>query len=138
MKKILAATDGSENSKRALLEAKDYSKCTGRDIVIVTVVEPKGLTTVGYHYKHLDKEAKKEGNLLLEKSSELLHDLEENVETKLLVGNPADLIIKEAEEEEYHLIIMGNRGLGTFQRAMLGSVSHNVLNHAKVNTFIVK
>lgn len=139
MKKILVATDGSKNSKRALLEAKSYAKCTGRDVIIVTVIEPLGrYTTVGYQYEKLSKRARDRGNMLLEKASELLADLEENVETKLLVGNPGDKIIKESEEDDYDLIIMGSRGLGTFQRAMLGSVSNKVLNHGKLNVFIVK
>ncbi|MGO1470886.1 MAG: universal stress protein, partial [Tissierella sp.] len=57
---------------------------------------------------------------------------------KLRRGDPADAIIKETEKEDYDLVVMGSRGLGTFSRAILGSVSNKVLNHVETNVLIVK
>ena len=45
---------------------------------------------------------------------------------------------KEAKEGDYDLIVMGSRGQGAFSKALLGSVSKKVLNHAEKNVLIVK
>ena len=65
-------------------------------------------------------------------------DFEGKVNTLLKAGDPADVIIKEAEEGEYDILVMGSRGLGTFSRAMLGSVSNKVLNHVGINVLVVR
>ena len=53
-------------------------------------------------------------------------------------GDAAEEIIKYAEEIGSSLIIMGNRGLGTFTKAFVGSVSEKVLTHACCSVLIVK
>lgn len=53
-------------------------------------------------------------------------------------GDAAEEIIKYAEEIGSNLIIMGNRGLGTFTKAFVGSVSEKVLTHACCSVLIVK
>ena len=140
-KKILVAVDGSENSKRALLEAKKYGEGFSGDITILSVVKPM----VPGHYSYL-KPPTPEDNKVLEDASKFL--LQESlkafdgysgdVEAKLRRGNPADEILREAEEEGYDLIVMGSRGLGVFSRSFLGSVSNKVLNHADTNILIIR
>ena len=53
-------------------------------------------------------------------------------------GDAAEEIIRYAEEIGSSLIIMGNRGLGTFTKAFVGSVSEKVLTHACCSVLIVK
>ena len=52
----------------------------------------------------------------------------DEVETALLFGNPASLILSTAEAEDADLIVMGMRGLGELEGLLLGSVSYKV-NH---------
>lgn len=52
----------------------------------------------------------------------------DEVETALLFGNPASLILSAAEAEGADLIVMGMRGLGELEGLLLGSVSYKV-NH---------
>jgi len=58
--------------------------------------------------------------------------------TVILVGSPAAAIVEFAESEGCDLIVMGSRGLGSFKEFVLGSVSHNVVQHAKAPVLIVK
>lgn len=53
-------------------------------------------------------------------------------------GDAAEEIIKYAEEIGSSLIVMGNRGLGTFSKALVGSVSDKVLNHSCCSVLIIK
>ena len=47
-------------------------------------------------------------------------------------------IVARADQEEADLIVMGSRGRGAVRSAVLGSVSHYVLNHARVPVLIVR
>ena len=139
--KILVAVDGSENSKRALIEAKEYGDVFGGDITILSVVKPM----VPGHYSYLkpptpedNKVLEDASKFLLQESLKVFDDFEGEVKAKLRRGNPADEILREVEEEGYDLIIMGSRGLGVFSRSFLGSVSNKVLNHADTNILIIK
>lgn len=140
-KKILVAVDGSENSKRALIEAKEYGDVFGGDITILTVVKPM----VPGHYSYLKPPTPEDNEVLenasrflLQESLKVFDNYEGFVEAKLRRGNPADEILREEEEEGYDLIIMGSRGLGVFSRSFLGSVSNKVLNHADTNVLVIK
>ncbi|AEI39505.1 universal stress protein [Paenibacillus mucilaginosus] len=59
-------------------------------------------------------------------------------EARLLQGAPGKVILAHAEEAGCDLIILGSRGLSTLGEFMLGSVSHHVVQHAKVPVLIVK
>lgn len=61
-----------------------------------------------------------------------------NAERIVLGGSPAGSIVSYAETEQCDLIVMGSRGLGALKEFVLGSVSHNVLQHAKIPVLIIK
>lgn len=141
MKKILVSTDGSENAKRALEEAKMIAGCTGADVDILNVV--KNISTSPYmlvndeSMKTMD-DLEGFGKKILDDAEKIFEDFPGEVNLKLISGNPADIIIKEGNEGKYDLIVMGNRGLGTFSRTMTGSVSSKVLNHSNIDVMIIK
>ncbi len=141
MKKILVATDGSETSNKALIEARKIgelreSKITIINIVNDVVIHPY-LVTQDYSIKtneglvSLSKE-------LLNEALKLFEGFSGEVEVKQRIGSAGREIIEEANEGGYDLLVMGNRGLGAISRAMLGSVSNKVLNHVKTDVLIVK
>lgn len=53
-------------------------------------------------------------------------------------GHAGEVIVRYAVEEQYDLIVMGSRGLGRFERLLLGSVSNYVGNHASCPVLIVR
>lgn len=139
--KILVAVDGSENSKRAIIEAKKYGEFFNGKITLLTVLKP----IVPGHYSYLEPpkpddfdRLEKEGEAILTESLSVFGYSTENINTVIRKGNPADEILQEAEKGQYDLIIMGSRGLGVFSRSFLGSVSNQVLNHTHTNVLIIK
>lgn len=140
MKKILVTTDGSENSVRALEMAKKQAELTEGELTILTVIDP--ISMYGYSYPELSERDTKvltsAGEYVLTEALKVLENFQGEIETKLKNGSPADEILKEAENGDYDLIVMGSRGLGVFSRRMLGSVSHKILNHTQTNVMIIK
>lgn len=139
MQKFLVPVDGSYNSKRALVEAREYAKNLDAEITIVNVVKNlRQYSSIGDESLTVKKTLTDKSYKILEKSLEPFDGYQVKVNTKLLKGNPAEQIIKEADEGNYDLIIMGSRGMGTFSRSILGSVSNKVLNHTDKNVLIIK
>lgn len=138
--KILVAIDGSEHSKRVLTKAQEQGIQDDNEITILTIVDPIALGR--YRYSELselnDKVLENAGEAILADALEMVEDFQGTVHTKLEKGSPADAILKEAEDGEYDLIIMGSRGYGVFSKSILGSVSHKVLNHTEIDVYIVK
>lgn len=141
MKKILVATDGSDNSEKALIEARKYAECSSGEITILTIVESlvmKVCISLEDDAMLDNEKSKNAGETILKNSLNLLDDFKGEVNTKLRRGNPADEIIREAESGDYDIIVMGSKGLGAFSRTLLGSVSNKVLNHSNKSVFIIK
>ncbi len=141
MKKILIAIDGSENSKKALIKAKELAELKTSDIYILTVVENlKGTPTV---ISSDDKDARiskeiQDAEDLLKVALELFKDYPGVVKADYKVGDVATKIIEVVEDRGIDLIVMGRRGLGTFSRTFLGSISNKVLNNVSTSVLIVK
>lgn len=53
-------------------------------------------------------------------------------------GNPADEILKIAEEDESGLVVLGSRGLSGIHSLVAGSVSRRVSHHAAASVLLVK
>jgi nucleotide-binding universal stress UspA family protein len=65
----------------------------------------------------------------------------EKVEYKtisILGSNPARALQSIAKEENFDLIVVGNRGLGGTASLLLGSVSRQVVTDAVCNVLVVK
>lgn len=53
-------------------------------------------------------------------------------------GDPAAQILAEASDAHADLIVTGSRGLGAFERLVIGSVARNVLLHADASVLVVR
>ena len=59
------------------------------------------------------------------------------IATKVRTGNPSEEILKEADEQDYNLIIMGRKGRTAFKDLILGGVSTTVLQHIRKPTVAI-
>jgi nucleotide-binding universal stress UspA family protein len=60
------------------------------------------------------------------------------VVTHARAGEPAHVLLEIAEEQGADLIVVGARGLTSFQRFLLGSVSGKLAHHASCSLLIVR
>lgn len=137
-KKIVVAYDGSPDSKKALKMAIDLAKDLTAAIAVVSVYNiPYGLADGGYYgelSKDYDKLAEKkaaEGKKICEEAGIPVH-------SEVLQGDPADEIIKYAQQEKVYLILIGTRGLGGFAQLVMGSVAHRVVTYSKIPVLVAK
>ena len=143
MKSILVATDGSITSNKALIECRDLAECTGARVTIINVASlPLPLNISAKDHIIIEQEAimrnKEKSIQLLNKELAIFEGFSGEISIVTRSGDAGEEIIKEAEEGDYDLIIMGSRGRGIFSRTILGSVSNKVLNHLNKNVLIVK
>ena len=122
--KILLGIDGSENSKKALMEAATIAKkCVG-SIKVITV------------YKQ-GMEAKAEA--IINEAKQMLEKEKVDYATISILGsNPARALEHIANNEKFDLIVVGSRGLGSKASILLGSVSRQIVATANCNVLVVK
>lgn len=148
--KILAAIDGSEHAWKALDLAADMAKQHGARLIVLHVVPFEPMSEVlrafaeaeqmpveeeegRYHYArtlgdHLTRSAEARARA---------RGLS-NVVGRTVEGKPADQILEVAGSEHVDMIVLGSRGLSDARALFLGSVSHNVANHAACTCVTVK
>ena len=145
-KKILVATDGSEQAQNALEHAAISAQKWGALLTILSVVPPPTPMILG------DVQFGRDFSLDLEKAFTAYHlgVLDEakktlkakypsvSVTTQLKKGTVALKIIEASENEDLDLIIIGSRGLSGLSCFLLGSISNYVVNHCKKPVLVVK
>lgn len=53
-------------------------------------------------------------------------------------GHPAETLVGFADKQKADLVVIGSRGMGGFQRLLLGSVSTSVLHHAHCSVLVMR
>jgi nucleotide-binding universal stress UspA family protein len=130
---VVVGYDGSEASRKAL----DYaaSRVNGGKLFVVTAVVPPPEWMGNPGWQQIVDQEHTRGTELLE---EAVGHLPESVDcsTELLEGPAADAIVGVADARHADAIVVGSRGLGRV-RAVLGSVSHDVLHLAECPVIVV-
>lgn len=134
VRRVLLAFDGSESSCRAGMAAVELAQSLQVSLTVLSAWEPG----------HASKEETQEE--IKQRAEQLITQRVEEAFKPTGVaytlcheeGHPAEVISQFAEENAIDLIVMGNRGLGSFQRLLLGSVSHAVLHHAHCPVLVVR
>jgi nucleotide-binding universal stress UspA family protein len=142
-RRILLATDGSEESELAALRAVDLAERTDSELHVVHVgVVPSFLKSypgvLGYERK-LYKELEEVSRELLRKQSWRVKVAGGTVAgTHLRMGEVDLEIVALAKELGADLIVMGCRGHRGIRRAIEGSISDAVIRHAPCPVLVVR
>lgn len=127
---ILVPVDGSEPNLKAIQEAKNMALKTQSKVILLHVVD------VDYLLDHsILNELKEQKARILNNAYDHFKGLD--VEKYLVLGDPAEEIIKKADEENADLIIMAKRGLTGLKRYLIGSVTSKVVTHSEVPVLIL-
>ncbi len=147
LKKILVATDGSENAKRAIQTATDLARKDNAELVLIHVVaqfvpiySPVGASSWAVDYSTYYDDLEKEGKKLINQTVEEAKSQGVNAKGEVLraVASTVATIVEEASKENCDLIVVGTRGLGGFKKLLLGSVSSGVVAHAHCAVLVVR
>ena len=121
---LLAATDGSEVSMRAIEFMCDMASRMQLPVVVLSVA------------KDASERAKAEE--ALKKAEEFLKGYNIKAEILLHIGEPYRVILDVVTQRDLDLIVLGNRGLKGVSKLILGSVSEKVVANSDRGVLIVK
>lgn len=141
MKKILLATDGSDNAKDAANFLAHLPHDNKIELTVVSAIQLPGAvqdSVVG----DLASEALKEETTKAEKA---FADIETifsgaNVSLKHVIrsGHAAETIVQAAQDFQPELVVVGAKGHSLVQRVLLGSTSDYVATHAPCSVLVVR
>jgi nucleotide-binding universal stress UspA family protein len=138
-KPVIAGTDGSQESLRAVEWAAREAALRGASLRVVAIpVLPPRMTpnpstpgTVAGTIEHSTSQA-------LAAAAQQAAALEPGlaIETELLAGAPAEVLVQIAPDAS--MLVLGSRGAGGFTALILGSVSRYVATHAPVPVVLAR
>jgi nucleotide-binding universal stress UspA family protein len=134
-KSILVAWDGSDHARRALAEAVDLARTQDARLTLLSIAAPIHAWP-GSVPPIAEADLESGAEQILAEGEALVPD-GIAVSGRTAIGYPGTELLKRAAAANHDLIVMGSRGRGAIRSAVLGSVSHFVLNHAKVPVLIV-
>jgi nucleotide-binding universal stress UspA family protein len=145
--KILLATDGSEEAQLASSSVADLAKRTGSELHLVYVghmhpvyyESPGALALDPDLQGRMGARAEEGARTMLDEQVQRVREAGGEVAgAHAKLGRPDAEIVGLAEELGAGLIALGSRGLGLMRRALMGSVSHSVVRHARCPVLVVR
>jgi universal stress protein A len=141
MKTILAPIDFSAVSDAVIDAAVLLARAASARIVLLSVVQPPVVTSdYGPMLENIGEIVAASEKTLARRLKQLVKRLvaaDLPIETVLLTGTPAQLILAQAEVEQADYIIMGSHGHTALYDLLVGSTTHQVLRKAKCPVVIV-
>ena len=141
--KILLVVDGSSYSVTATEMIGSLALPLSTKVIIMTVV-PEHTFLGGITLKKLRSDSSEKASQeqkawkLLQQPIKTLNKSKLKVTSLVRWGNPAEQILKVAEEHEISLIILGAKGLTDSPEFPLGGVALSVMKHAKCSVLLVR
>ena len=138
IRQIILATDMGPASVAATDEAFRLAGALGARLLAVSVIDPRTLQLPGGRFRsRVDQERAR----LEEAAAELvLRGRHDQVSTSFLIweGDPAESIVEAAKSEGADIIVVGSHGRAALGRALIGSVSDQVVRHAPCPVMVVR
>ena len=148
-KKIIFATDGSENANRALKRIVKFYKAWGSEILVIHSLKHETLISFAYEtnaallqmYMSLEQENVNMGNEILYETKKFFEKASVPVELCLVVDeSPEAFINRIVKEKNYDLVVLGIKGIHSkLKRALYyGSVAKKVIKNVNCDILIIK
>ncbi len=133
-KKILAPTDFSEASIRAIEQAAELAKFFAGELCLVHVVEPMPATSPEFDYG-FDVTGYEPGlySSAEERLQEVLERVPKEIKARAVIryGDASREVVRIAREEEVQLIVIATHGLTGWRHLVFGSVAEKVVRLAQ-------
>jgi nucleotide-binding universal stress UspA family protein len=119
-KRILVGTDGSETAAKAVDRAVELAKASGASLTILTAGVGDAAQQV------VDEEASRHKKAGVK------------IDTRVDDRDPTTALIEVADEGDYDLLVVGNKGMTGASRFFLGSVPNKISHHVERSLLIVR
>ena len=136
---ILLAVDGSQHGQHAARVAGELARAVqAKELHIVVAYEP----VPGYVKEPSLSEAiatrKAEAQLVMQQALDIIGSPPAKIDPQMIEGSIAEAILHVARARNCDVIVMGSRGFGRLEDALLGSNSQKVASHAPCPVLIVR
>ena len=136
-KHILVGYDGSPYAETAFEDAVDLAAAAGATLSVVSVASPPEppdevetaavLEAATRHYETLFDDLRRRAD-----------ERGVTLQTRVVVGHPADQIIKTAVARGADLIVVGHRGRSAIKEWVFGSISRRIVAHAPCSVLVAR
>jgi len=141
---IVVGTDGSERAERAVVRAGELARTLGVKVhvvsgygigtdVVLMSARSRGFPVTDADVAELNRAHAEE---CVAQAKQRLERLGVESETHVRLAEPADALLRTADEQDAQMIVIGNRGMAGARR-VLGSVPNRVSHHAHCDVLIV-
>lgn len=131
---IVVGTDGSDTATTAVQEAIRLASALRQPLHIVSAYRPIKGGGVPPEFE-VRPDSAVESVLADASSRARMGGVEAEVHAR--VGDAAEVILDLAEELDAALIVIGNKGIDSVKRFVLGNVPSKIAHHAPCSTYIV-
>lgn len=145
-KRIVVGLDGSAHSLRATEAATDLANKYGAELHLLTVTRPYQVSPKLRQYLKAENLLGEPKYILDEMTNDIVSEAKEiatkgnvkSVTTVVREGKPARSIVGYAHNVKADLIVVGSRGVGEIEAALLGSVSQKVTILSECAVMVVR
>jgi len=143
-KKILVATDGSDYTKKATVHALGLAKLSGAELHAIYVIDtrygcgPESCILTDTSPERVKNILGCQGDTAIKYIERLAKKEGVPTERWIVEGNPAEEIVRLAEEQSVDLIVMGTLGSSGIERFVLGSVADKVIRSSRIPVLTVR
>lgn len=137
LKYSLVGYDGSASSQRAVRFAAELARASGGRIRVVSVLQ---MTEGGADTCALMMTDPGAGKCtrLLDEVKQLVPDSASLIDAEVVRGSPGDALLEQVRRHDIDHIVIGHTDRGALARWLLGSVSGDVLERARVPVTVVR
>jgi nucleotide-binding universal stress UspA family protein len=138
---IAVGTDGSETATKAVEFAIDLAQRYGARLVVISSYQPISAARVEREREGAPEDVQwtisphEEVDAIMSAVKAWAQAAGVVTTTLASEGDPADVLIRHAEDESVDMLVVGNKGM---QRRVLGSVPNTVTHRASCTVVVVK
>lgn len=143
--KLLVCLDGSEPARKALQAGLELADRFGGEVLCLSVFDPAPLHAVGamtpgavISTGEINRQSDEWHAFVEGTVAPVWQEARAPVRVLREYGSPMEKIVQVAKQENVGMILIGSRGIGGFQRLLLGSVSEGVAHHAPCPIMVMR
>jgi nucleotide-binding universal stress UspA family protein len=137
---LVVGTDGSPTADEAVRQAAELAKSFGARLTIFSAYPPfdPNKTVIPEDLDSWQITSAAHAEEVVHAGASRARGLHAKVATRTDPGDPADAMIRFAEESAVDLIVVGSVGMTSARRFLLGSVPNKISHHAPCDVIIVR
>lgn len=138
---IVVGVDGSAHAQHALNWAMREAVIRGAELSVLSVIPAQSSPWTGHRLtvpgeaQALEQARAAVAEAIAEAAAKLAPEQPAPVSVQAFSGSPAKALIEASSSAD--LVVIGSRGAGGFESLLLGSVSHEVVQHAACPVVVV-